>query len=149
MTWTAHTNPTDAHSALTQASIDAGTTPSTSLGGLLHQLASTVANMIAEGIFNTSIKVGGGTAITKIRTFSQALDVASVAQNTTAEQTFTVTGLTTADKVFVNKPSASAGLGIVNARVSATDTLAITFVNATGSGIDPSSETYTIVAIRS
>lgn len=98
---------------------------------------------------STSVAVGGGTAITKIVVYSQSLDVASVAINTTAEQTFTVTGLTTADKVFVNKPSLNAGLGIVNARVSAADTLALTFVNATGAAIDPAAETYTIIALRS
>lgn len=97
----------------------------------------------------TNVAVGGGTAITKIVVYSQSIDVASVAANTTAEQTFTVTGLTTADKVIVNKPSLSAGLGIVNARVSAADTLAITFVNATSAAIDPAAETYAIVALRS
>lgn len=97
----------------------------------------------------TSLAVGGGTVMTKMVVYSQSLDVASVAANTTAEQTFTVTGLTTADKVFVNKPSLSAGLGIVNARVSAADTLALTFVNATAAAIDPAAETYAIVALRS
>lgn len=90
-----------------------------------------------------------GTAITQMRVYSQALDPASVAANTTAEQTFTVTGLATTDKVFVNKPSNTAGLGIVNARVSAVDTLAITFGNFTAAPIDAASETYTITAIRS
>lgn len=80
--------------------------------------------------------------------FSQSLDVASVAANTSAEQTFTVTGLVVGDMVFVNKPSASAGLGVVNARVSAANTLAITFMNSTGSAIDPAAETYTILAFR-
>lgn len=92
---------------------------------------------------------GSGTAITGIKVYSQSLDVASVAANTSAEQTFTVTGLTTADKVFVIKPSLSAGLVIGNARVSAADTLAITFGNLTASPIDPAAESYTIVAIRS
>lgn len=104
-----------------------------------------VATLLAP----TSVAIGGGTAITKIVVYSQSLDVASVAINTTAEQTFTVTGLTTADKVFVNKPSLTAGLGVVNARVSAANTLAITFVNATGTAIDPAAETYAIVALRS
>ena len=104
---------------------------------------------VATLLATTNVAVGGGTAITKIAVYSQSLDVTSVAANTTAEQTFTVTGLTTADNVFVNKPSLSAGLGIVNARVSAADTLAITFVNATASAIDPAAETYAIVALRS
>lgn len=79
---------------------------------------------------------------------TQSLDVAEVAANTTAEQDFTVTGLKTTDFVAVNKPSLSAGLGIVNARVKATDTLSITFVNATGTPIDPAAETYKILVFR-
>lgn len=98
-----------------------------------------------------SLKVGAtnGTAITQIRVYSATIDPASVAAATSAEQTFTVTGLTTADKVLVSKPTATAGLGIVNARVSAADTLALTFMNATAGAIDAASESYTIVAFRS
>lgn len=75
---------------------------------------------------------------------SQSINVASVAANTTAEQTFTVPGLKLGDFVEVNKPSNSTGLGIVNCRVSAADTLAITYGNFTGSAIDPAAETYLI-----
>ncbi len=90
-----------------------------------------------------------GTTITQIRVYSQSLDVASVAANTSAEQTFTVTGLATTDAVFVIKPSLSAGLVVGNARVSAANTLAITFGNLTATPIDPAAESYTVVAIRS
>lgn len=90
--------------------------------------------------------IGGN--VSSINVIEKALDVASVAANTSAEQTFTVSGLKTYDAVFVNKSSASAGLGIVNARVSADDTLAITFMNATGSPINPASETYKIAVLR-
>lgn len=79
---------------------------------------------------------------------TSALDVAEVAANTTAEQDFTVEGLKTGMFVAVNKPSLSAGLGIVNARVSAVDTLSITFVNATAVAIDPASETYVVLWYR-
>jgi len=65
------------------------------------------------------------------------LSPASVGANTTAEQTFTVRGLLVGDFVNVTKPTTQAGLGIVNARVSATDTLAVTFSNNTGGGIVP------------
>lgn len=108
--------------------------------------AKTFANALSA---STSVAIGGGTAVTKIAVYAPSLDVASVAANTTAEQTFTVAGLTTADKVFVNKPSLNAGLGIVNARVSAADTLALTFVNATAAAIDPAAETYAVIAFRS
>ena len=83
-----------------------------------------------------------------IRSYQQLLTPASVAANTSAEQTFAVAGLTTSDNVIVNKPSLNAGIGIVNARVSADDTLAITYMNTTVGGIVPTSETYNITAIR-
>ena len=73
-----------------------------------------------------------------------------VAANTSAEQTFTATGLETRDKILtINKPTAQAGLGIVGMRVSAADTVAITFMNTSAAGITPTaSETYDVVALR-
>lgn len=79
---------------------------------------------------------------------SASLDVASVAINTTAEQDFTIAGLRVGDFVAVCKPSLSAGLGVVNARVKAANTLSIQFVNATGGAINPSAETYLIFWFR-
>lgn len=74
-----------------------------------------------------------------------ALTPASVAANTSAEQTFTVAGLPSGIPVIVNKPSAQNGLSIGGARVSAANTLAITFVNNTAAAITPTAgETYTI-----
>lgn len=93
----------------------------------------------------SGIIMGNSAAIGVI---TQSIDVASVAANTTAEQTFTVPGLAVGDFVIVNKPSASAGLGICNARVSAANTLAITFNNNTASPIDPAAESYKIMYIR-
>jgi hypothetical protein len=73
------------------------------------------------------------------------LSPAQVAANTTAEQTFTVNGLLVGDQVAVTKPTTQAGIGIVNARVSAANTLAIAFSNNTGGGITPTaSEVYII-----
>lgn len=91
------------------------------------------------------------TPITQLIIYTPTLSPAIVNANTTAEQTFTVTGLTTADKImFVEKPTAQAGLGIVGHRVSAADTLAITFSNNTGVGITPTaSQVYKVGAIRS
>lgn len=77
-----------------------------------------------------------------------SINVASVSANTTAEQDFTVLGLKVGDFVALCKPSLSAGLGIVNARVKAANTLSISFVNATGSPIDPAAETYLIFWCR-
>jgi len=86
--------------------------------------------------------------IDRMGVVQSSINVASVAANTTAEQTFTVTGLRLGDMVLVSKPSLSAGLGLVNARVSANDTLALTFSNSTAGAIDPAAETYTIAWFR-
>lgn len=81
---------------------------------------------------------------------SAALTPAAVAANTTAEQTFTLTGCRLGDAVFVTKPTAQAGLGIVGARCSAFDQVAITFSNNTGAGITPTAgETYLFGIVRS
>lgn len=83
--------------------------------------------------------------------FSITLSPALIVLNTTAEQTFANTGigLLPGDYVAVNKPTAQAGLGIVGTRVSAADTLAITFSNNTGSSITPTaSEVYLVYVVR-
>ena len=73
---------------------------------------------------------------------------AAVATITTAEQSTTVVGLKTGDMVFWQKPTNTAGVGVVNMRVSATDTLQVTFVNPTAGSVDAASETWTLLVIR-
>jgi hypothetical protein len=87
--------------------------------------------------------------ITSIYHLSVTISPAQVAANTTAEQTFTLAGVQVGDVVYVSKPTTQAGLGIVNVRVSAANTLAITFSNNTGSAITPTaSEAYQVGGIR-
>lgn len=94
-----------------------------------------------------------GVNLGNVRAFgvaSVALTPALIVLNTTAEQTFSVPGLKTGDVILsVNKPTAQAGLGIVNWRVSAADTIGITFSNNTGGSITPTAgETYLIAWAR-
>lgn len=84
----------------------------------------------------------------RVRAFSPSLTPASVAANTSAEQTFTVEGLSTSDSVSVNGPAPTAGCVPVHARVSAADTLAITFMNTTAGGLTPAAGAYAVLAIR-
>jgi hypothetical protein len=81
--------------------------------------------------------------------FSITLSPTSVANATSAEQTFSATGigLQTGDLVLVQKPTAQAGLGIVGTRVSAADTLAITFNNSTAATITPTASEVYIVGV--
>lgn len=76
-------------------------------------------------------------------------DPASIAAATTAEQTVTIPGLRVGDYVAdITKPSLTAGVGIVNCRVSAANTLSVTWVNATAAPVDPPSEVYSAYIVR-
>lgn len=87
--------------------------------------------------------------IPKQSVISVTLSPAAVSANTTAEQTFTVNGLLPGDMVVVTKPTSQAGLGLVNYRVSAANTLAITFSNNTGGSITPTAnEVYLVLVSR-
>ena len=79
---------------------------------------------------------------------SVTINPASVSANTTSEQTFTVPGVKVGDCVQVSKPSHTAGLVVSSARVSAVNTVAITFGNLTGSPIDAPSEAYLFQVVR-
>ena len=98
----------------------------------------------------TSLTVGAaGTAVTQIRNYAPTLTpVATAAVIGTAEQTFTVTGLATTDKVIVNGPMPTSLCPAVTFRVSAGDTLAIGFTTLTAVECTPAAGVYNIVAIR-
>ena len=110
-----------------------------------------IASEVASGtpIF-TSLTIGtGGTALTQAKIYSATIDPAEIAVATVVEQTYTVTGLATTDIVSVNKPTLTTSCGIVNARVSSANTLALQWMNPLAAlTCDPPSETYTILAIR-
>ena len=110
-----------------------GSNPGPNSSTLPDTVQSPVGNIWKAGVFNVT------------------LSPVSVANATSAEQTFATTGigLLTTDVVLVQKPTAQAGLGIVGSRVSASDTLAITFSNSTAATITPTaSEVYKVTVIR-
>jgi hypothetical protein len=78
------------------------------------------------------------------------LSPALVAANTTAEQSFTVNGVGANDTCMgCSKPTAQAGIGICGARVTALNTVGVTFNNNTAGGITPTAgETYSFVVFR-
>lgn len=89
----------------------------------------------ARNIFILSVTVPAGAALTA---------------STTTTRTYTVPGLDVGfDHVVVNKPTATAGVGIANARVSADDTLEISFGNYTaGTPSLPTTENYLVLVTR-
>lgn len=72
---------------------------------------------------------------------------ASVAAATAAEQTVTVAGVDPANTVLlaVEPPAHGVAVGIAGARVSAVNTVAITFINPSAGALDAASGTYKIV----
>lgn len=87
--------------------------------------------------------------IEKMFAVTVTFNPASVATITVAEQTLTVPGVKVGDIVMAwNKPSTTTGVGVVNARVSAANTLAIAFVNPTAGAVDAASESWTFVIAR-
>lgn len=73
---------------------------------------------------------------------------AEVSANTTEEQTFTLTGIELNDFVIAIKPTHQAGLGLIQTRVSDVDEIKITYMNATNSGITPTTEDYRFLILR-
>lgn len=114
-----------------------------------NTLGITFVNPTAGNITPTASQIYGvtifrATPAAPVQNYTQSLAPVSVAANTTAEQTFTVTGLVAASSVMISKPSHQAGLQITGVRVSAVNTLAITFQNNTGTAIVPTTESYVI-----
>lgn len=89
--------------------------------------------------------IGGNVLRLEVRDVT--LDVPSIAANTSEENTFTVSGLKTGDHVYVAPLAFDAGVVVGSARVTAKDTLALQHVNATGSGVDPSSQDYRLLIV--
>lgn len=84
-------------------------------------------------------------------TFLISANLTPVSVNTivVAEQSFTVPGLQVGDFVKVSWNTApTAGVGIVNARVSAANTLTLAFVNPTIGAVVPVAGAYVIEVAR-
>jgi hypothetical protein len=78
-----------------------------------------------------------------------SLTPTALTASTTTAQTFTVPGLKVSDALQVNFAGAqTAGVGIANARVTAADTLEITFSNSTAGTPTPAAGVYIIMVDR-
>jgi len=84
-----------------------------------------------------------------IRLFSQTITPDPVTAIQTDEQTFTVNGLSTADAVFISPVATGNHTMAGSARVSAADTLAVTYTNPTQGTLTPAAGVMHILAIRS
>ena len=92
-----------------------------------------------------------GTALSQMTVYSQVLTpLAAVTTATCAEESFTVTGVTTADDLILNFAGAISGNAVpVTARVSDADSVVINFCNAGAVTDTPAAGTFNIIGIRS
>jgi hypothetical protein len=88
--------------------------------------------------------------VSKLFVLSPTLTSVAVATITTAEQTYTVPGLQLGDVIVAAQRPANSpvGVGIVGGRVSAADTLALTWVNPTAGSVTPAAAAITLVVAR-
>lgn len=91
------------------------------------------------------VSIGGGTQLSKIVVYTPSLTPGLVSAGAGVEQTFAVAGLTTGDTISVNPP----GAAIFAARVTAADTLGLTFVPPPAGSYTPPAGVYRILATRS
>jgi hypothetical protein len=73
---------------------------------------------------------------------------AEVATITTAEQTVSIPGVKVGDQVSVSPPGHEAGVVAAAARVTAADTVGVTFVNPTAAGVTPTAGNYLFTIVR-
>lgn len=111
-----------------------------------------VSRMTIASTGNITVKISlqigtAGTAITQQTVYLPTLTPAAVGAAGFSKQTFTVTGLATNDTVIVNGPNATALSALVSFRVSAANTLELTWFCQ--GALTPAAGTYRIVAIRS
>lgn len=97
----------------------------------------------------TSLTLGAGTALTKAVVYGPTITPGVVTANLSNEQAFTVTGLTTADKVIINPVATGNGTMVGAARVSGANTLAVSFTNPTAGDLTPAAGVWAILALRS
>ena len=77
-----------------------------------------------------------------------SFSAAQVGAATTAEQTVTVSGVAVGDFVSVNPPANTKATAVAGARVTAANTVGITFVNPTAGALTPDAGTYLIRVVR-
>ena len=104
---------------------------------------------LKSAVITNSVAVGGGTAITKILSAAAELDFPSIASQSSANLTITVTGAGTNSVVAVSKADgALTGDIVLEAWVSSADTVTVRALNATAGAIDPATGSYRVTVFQ-
>jgi hypothetical protein len=82
------------------------------------------------------------------RAYIETLTPAATAAVSVVEQTFTIAGVNVGDTVVVSAPGVTAGVGIAGARVTAANTVGISFANTTAGSLTAPAGVYRFVAFK-
>lgn len=104
--------------------------------------------MSRESISPTELRMPAVTAPAAGSLLSLSLTPASVATIVAAKQTFTVAGLNVGDQVVILSNPITNAVALVQAEVSAANTLRCMFVNPTAGALTPTAGTYTFLVIK-
>ena len=86
----------------------------------------------------------------KIQSLTATVTQFTLAAQTCVEKAYSVSGLTTSDRVTVNPAYTTAVEALMgNARAAAADSLEVTFCNPHAAAVDPETGTLNVLAIRS
>jgi hypothetical protein len=107
----------------------------------VNPTAATVTPTASEVYDVTVFRPAPSAPMTKL---TATLTPTAISANSTAEQTFTISGLVSGQPVLVSAPSSVPGLALTQARISATNTLALTWANVTANSLTPAAGSYTI-----
>jgi len=129
---------------LYKGAVARGFTPS---GGLGEQgmLAAIVGSMLTDEVAVPGLTVGGGDNFSKFTVYSASLVPASTVAALQFAATFTIAGVVTTERIFMNASSVSNNVAPVGAYVQATNEVVLQFIQIAASST-PSAGTYTIVA---
>jgi len=97
---------------------------------------------------SSGFTVAGGTPVKSILSATAALDFPSIAANSSADLTVTVTGAATGASVELGLPTAPTAGIIYMGFVSAANTVTVRAFNVTGSAINPASQSFRATVIN-
>lgn len=95
-----------------------------------------------------ALAIGGGTPITKVLSATATLDFGSVAAQSSADLTISLTGAVVGDSVSIGLPASPAANTTFAGWVSAADTVTVRFNNYSAAPVDPPSGTYRVTVTR-
>lgn len=135
-------NATDVFMSASKPTLNAGIGIAGGRVASANTIALTYVNATAANVTPTASEVYDVTLFrpapaAPMSILTPTLTPVSVAANTSAEQTFTVSGLVSGNAVVMSPPSTVTGLAVTQVRISATNTLAVTYTNVTANAIVP------------